>query len=82
MDPLRLYYNVKGIPVDTEAIDEAFRQRVVNISADYVVITPRDSLETIDRLANRFPGSFTLAEGRVEAKHAVYRVDRTKLETK
>ena len=79
MDPLMLYYNVKGRPVDTDAVDVAYRERVLRISADYVVITPRDSIDTLERLSARFPGSFRLVEGNVKAKHAIYQVDRTKL---
>ena len=80
MDPLMLYYNVRGRPVDTDAVDMAFRQRVLRTSADYVVITPRDSIDTLDRLSARFPGSFTLVEGNVKTMHAIYQVDRTKLD--
>ena len=79
MDPLMSYYNVSGRPEDTNAVDEAFRQRVLRIGASYVVITPRDSVDVIERLSQRFPGSFTLAEGNLKAKHAIFQVDRTKL---
>src|SRR5262249_56467630 len=60
MDPLMSYYNVSGRRVDVDAVDEAFRQRVLGIGASYVVLTPRDSVDTIERLSTRFPGSFTL----------------------
>jgi hypothetical protein len=79
MDPLMSYYNVSGRRVDTDAVDEAFRQRVLGIGASYVVITPRDSVDTIERLSQRFPGSFTLVQGNVKARHAIFQVDRTKL---
>jgi hypothetical protein len=79
MDPLMSYYNLNGRPVDTDAVDEAFRERVLGIGASYVVITPRDSVDTIERLSRRFPGSFTLVEGNVKGGHAIFQVDGTKL---
>jgi hypothetical protein len=81
MDPLMLYYNVRGRRVDNHAIDEDFRQRLLRIGADYVVITPRDSIDTIQRLSGSFPGSFTLATGNAQTKHAIYQVDRARLQT-
>jgi hypothetical protein len=81
MDPLMAYYNVNGRPENTDAVDEAFRQRVLGIEADYVVLTPRDDLNRIDRLSRHFPGSFTVAEGDVRTKFAIYKVDRSKLTT-
>ena len=79
MNPLMDYYNVGGRPVDNEAEAEAFRQRILRISADYVVVTPRDTMDPIDRLSARYPGSLTIVEGSVESKHAIYQIDRARL---
>jgi hypothetical protein len=79
MDPLMLYYNVWGRAADAEREAEAFRERVLLVQADYVVVTPRDTMARIDRLDSRFPGSFTIVEGSRASRHAIYQIDRGKL---
>jgi hypothetical protein len=79
MDPLMLYYNMRGLPFDAHADTERFRQRILRAKADYVVITPRDAPEKIDRLSASFPGSFAVVHGTRDSRHVIYRVDRLRL---
>ena len=59
MDPLMLYYNVRGAAGRTPMLSTwAYRERVLRINADYVVITPRDSIDTLDRTVRHvFPAA-------------------------
>jgi hypothetical protein len=79
MDPLMLYYNVRGRSPEPKAETEAFRQRLLRVAGDYVVVTPRDSVATIEALSSQFPGSLTLAHGSIDSRHAILRVNRERL---
>jgi hypothetical protein len=79
MDPLMLYYNVRGRQIDPDVEANAFRNRVLDVKADYVVVTPRDTVASIERLSKRFVGSFAIVQGSVASRHAIYRVDRRRL---
>jgi hypothetical protein len=79
MDPVRLYYNIRGLPFDADADAEALRQRILQANADYVVITPRDAPKRLERLSARFPGTFAVVHGTRESRHVIYHIDRFQL---
>ena len=79
-DPLLLYYNVWRRPGNPFGTADDFRQRLLAIEADYVVVTRNDGLEpVIGELMAASAQSLVPVHGSAASGYVTYRVDRSRL---
>jgi hypothetical protein len=88
-DPLFLYYNVRrqsGNPLGT--LDD-FRDRLVAVKADYLVVTPAAVFAEVPPLSHLISGLSQMCAGSLapvartaDATHVIYIIDRPRLESR
>jgi hypothetical protein len=78
-DPLLLNYNLRRQPGNGFGGTDDFLKRLLHVEADYVVVTPRDGVESLTTdLLEKKPGGLTLVTGDPK-DFAIYRVNRALL---
>ncbi len=80
-DPLLLHYNLRQGSESAFGTVADFRQRLLAIRADYIVLTPNDGLaEVIGELAEASPQSLTAVNGSASSGYIIYHLDRGQLQ--
>jgi hypothetical protein len=85
-DPLLLYYGRMGSENPLGTVDD-FRNRLVAVKADYLIVTPAPGFgelphlnRLIADLSHSRAGSLVPVAGSEDSRHVVYRIDRFRLE--
>jgi hypothetical protein len=87
-DPLLLYYNVRRPSENPLGTLDDFRNRLVTVKADYLVVTPAAVFAEVPHLSDLISGLSQMCAGSVatvartaDSTHVIYKIDRRRLES-
>jgi hypothetical protein len=87
-DPLSVYYNVRRQSENPLGTVDDFRNRLVAVKADYLVVTPAAVFaevphlsELISGLSQMCAGSLAPVARNADSTHVIYKIDRRRLES-
>lgn len=86
-NPMLLFYNLRGQTANPLGTVNDFRNRLVLMKADYLIMTPMTRFEEVphlerlvSELTRRCPGSLTPVVRSADSDYLIYRIDRQLLE--
>jgi hypothetical protein len=87
-DPLSVYYNMRRQPENPLGTVDDFRNRLVAVKADYLVVTPAAVFAEVPHLSDLISGLSQMCAGSLapvartaDSTHIIYRIDRRRLES-
>jgi hypothetical protein len=88
-DPLVLYYNMGQQSENPLGTLDDFRNRLVAVKADYLVVTPAANFAEVPHLSHLISGLSQMCKGSLtpvartaDSTHVIYRIDRRRLESR